>query len=50
MGAYNFDSLMWHRGHKLVVATYGTPVVNVAIECLTCNEVLLDYDNEGAGG
>lgn len=46
MGVYNFKSLLAHAGHKTVVATYGDPPVNVTIECLTCNEVLLDYDDE----
>lgn len=40
-----FDDLILHVGHKIVCVTYGKKrIINVAIECETCNEVLLDYD------
>ena len=32
------------------VVTYGSPAVNVAIECNDCNEVLLDFDKDGDDG
>lgn len=59
MGADSFKELKRHVGHKIVCVTYGTPaekhkgkiifpkIWNVAIECEDCNEVLMDYDNEG---
>jgi hypothetical protein len=45
----NFTELHKHYGHQVVVAQYtdikGEPVA-VAIECMDCYEVLVDYDNE----
>jgi len=49
MGAYSFNSLVYHEGHNIVYVTYGRPngePVNVAVECETCNTVLLDFDRE----
>lgn len=49
-----YHDLLLHRGHEIEVATYGGKVVdgedfdppwNVAIECMTCGEVLLDFDH-----
>jgi hypothetical protein len=42
----NFSELAAHVGHEVEVATYGTPPVNVAIECMTCGTVLVDYDRK----
>jgi len=39
----NFDRVLSHLGHELEVAVYGDNE-NVAIECLTCMEVVVDYD------
>ena len=47
MSANNFDELYRHYAHSVVVARYtdfDNEVVNVAIECMDCSEVLLDYD------
>jgi hypothetical protein len=53
MSVANFHELKEHVGHKIVCVAYsenggwqGDKYLNVAIECETCNEVLLDYDNE----
>ena len=50
MSARDFDDLKRHIGHKIVCVGYGfkgqKPFVNVAVECKTCNEVLLDFDKE----
>ena len=47
MSADNFNELVSHFGHSIVVVTYGQDSpVNVAIECEDCFEVLLDYDRE----
>jgi hypothetical protein len=46
MGADCFKELKRHLGHNIVCVSYGTPIVNVSIECEDCNEVLLDYDKE----
>lgn len=48
MSAGNFEELMRHYGHDVNVVVYGLEdnVENVAIECETCGEVLLDYDKE----
>lgn len=50
MSAFNFETLMWHKGHNVEVVTYSSPadpddIWNVAIECTDCNVVLLDYNN-----
>ncbi len=44
MSVLNYEELKAHRGHKIVVVTYGEQ--NAAIECEDCNEVLLDFDKE----
>jgi hypothetical protein len=48
MSVSNFKDLMVHVGHDVVVTYYGlaTEPANVAIECMDCNEVLLDFDND----
>ena len=42
-----FNELKHHVGHKIEVVEYGDGqiVANVAIECETCGEVLIDFDN-----
>lgn len=44
MSVSTFKELMNHVGHDVVVAYYGVNE-NVAIKCLNCNEVLMDFDN-----
>ena len=41
-----FKDLMKHRNHAITVVTYKYEgrVRNVALECLDCCEVLLDFD------
>jgi hypothetical protein len=39
-----FTDLRSHVGHSINCVVYGDDD-NVAIECVTCGEVLLDYDN-----
>jgi len=60
MSASNYNDLIKHFGHDIHCVTYGdidsenhdagfakmTKPQNVAIECETCNEVLLDFDNK----
>lgn len=48
MSAQNYGELLDHAGHSIVIATYGDEddPENVAIECVDCYEVLLDYDRE----
>ena len=41
----NFDKVLSHIGHDLEVVVYGDNE-NVAIECLTCMEVVVDYNQE----
>ena len=43
MSAYDYDSLKNHVGHTIVVVAYADGE-NVACECETCSEVILDYD------
>lgn len=48
MGANSFEDLLRHVGHKIECAIYANQLTgevhNVAVECSTCNEVLLDYE------
>lgn len=46
MSAIDIQDLTRHAGHKLNVVTYGYPVRNVAIECETCYEVIIDFDKD----
>lgn len=45
MSVSSYQELLAHRGHKIVVVTYGDDD-NVAVECETCCEVLLDFDKD----
>lgn len=46
MSVFDFESLKKHSGHRLECNEYGTNdlTVNVTIECIDCNEILIDYD------
>ncbi len=53
MSAIDYNDLKRHIGHEIVCVGYGVGAfdrndrdnpVNVAIECETCCEVLMDYD------
>jgi len=48
MGACDFTDLERHLGHDMECVSYGSEGVvwNVAVECTTCNEVILDFDKE----
>ena len=47
-----------HAGHEIEIARYqlqdmtapAPRIYNVAIECLNCNEVIMDWDNPEMGG
>ena len=43
MSAYDYRSLAYHIGHEIVCVSYGEGI-NVAVECETCNVVILSYD------
>lgn len=59
MSVSNYDELLVHSGHQVECVTYGKGDVvvgfdgsthhqetwNVAIECVDCSEVLLDFDH-----
>jgi hypothetical protein len=48
MGAYSYEELRAHIGHKIVCVCYGRDGEdpdNVAVECETCHVVLMDYDH-----
>lgn len=49
MNVYQFGRMsidpqrVWeHKGHKIEIETYGTPPDDLAIECVTCYEVIAD--------
>jgi hypothetical protein len=49
MAVQTFDELYTHAGHDIQISQYyniNAVVVNVAIECMECYEVLLDFDKE----
>ena len=49
MAARNFSELVAHKGHAVTLVTYGKEpdnVWNVAVECMACGTVLLEYDND----
>ncbi len=51
-----FEKIARHLGHNIEVASYGgklehllnqpSEVVNVAVECMDCHEVIVDADKE----
>jgi hypothetical protein len=45
--ASNYAELIKHEGHKIQVVSFprGPQIVKVSMECLTCNKVLIEYDN-----
>lgn len=52
MSAYSYDALRRHEGHTISCLRYGTDdstmamlPINIALECETCDELLLDYDH-----
>ena len=45
MAVSNYKELRAHWGHEIQVAVYAIDA-NVAVECLDCNEILFDFDNE----
>jgi hypothetical protein len=49
MSATDFNDLIRHEEHEITIATYydiNLNTINVAIECMDCHEVLLDFDKE----
>jgi hypothetical protein len=38
------DKALDHLDHDIELVTYGYPPVNVALECMTCGEVIGDGD------
>lgn len=45
MGVINFLDLKRHVGHKFDCVTYGQND-NVSLECLTCSEVIIDFESD----
>lgn len=47
MGCSNFEELKRHIGHKIKCVGYmdGPFIMNVSVECETCSEVLMDFDD-----
>jgi hypothetical protein len=43
-----FDELMVHKDHLIEIVTYGdrNDPSNIAIECIICGEVLIDFDKD----
>lgn len=49
MAIYSFKEAKIHVGHKLGMVMYGDNV-NCSIECLTCYEVLAEFENKFKSG
>jgi hypothetical protein len=45
MAASNYKDLCRHLGHDINCVRYGADL-NVVIECETCHEIILSFDNE----
>ena len=43
----NYTELVKHVGHKIQVVPFprGLQTLKVSMECITCNKVLIEYDN-----
>ena len=52
MAVSNYAELLEHNGHEIEISGYGfpDPPMNVALECMTCSEILLDYDRPDENG
>lgn len=50
MSASCFHDLVQHVGHEIAVVFYGAEENpdNAAVECVTCSEVILDFNNDSA--
>ena len=51
MSVQTYKDLYMHRGHEIEVVSYTNYADksiphNIAIECIDCSEVLLDFDRE----
>lgn len=46
MGASTYHELASHVGHTIECVYYGAKFENVALECVDCSTVLLDFDKE----
>lgn len=47
MAANSFEDLAAHIGHEIECVEYrGLVTAGVAVECVTCGCVLLDFDND----
>jgi hypothetical protein len=46
MSIHSYRELIPHVGHDIVCVTYGDNAVNVALECETCEEILIDYERQ----
>ena len=46
-GASNYEEVLKHVGHEIQVVSFprGIQVLKVVMECVTCNRVLIEYDN-----
>lgn len=52
---YYFDKLLAHVGHSIEIAAYGkklendklitTDIYDISVECIDCNEVLINFEN-----
>lgn len=49
MAVRSYSQLRNHIGHEIDCIAYGKqgrPPDNVAVECITCNEVLMEFDRD----
>ena len=43
----NYAEMLNHAGHKIQILSFprGVQILKVSLECITCNKVLIEYDN-----
>ena len=46
MGSHSFEDLIRHVGHEIKCVSYGDPPHNASVECMTCGEVIIDFDKD----
>jgi len=45
--ASNYNEMLKHAGHRIQIVSFprGVQILKVSMECVTCNRVLIEYDN-----
>ena len=43
----SYEEMLHHAGHKIQILSFprGVQILKVSLECVTCNKVLIEYEN-----